>query len=249
MWTDLQIQQHKKAATLLDKIMQQTFNYLREYADHLTEFEVQNYFVKKFNSNNLITHDRPIVAFGKNTQHVHYFPNERSAAKLIPKSLIMIDIWARLNEPQVPFADITWVGYFGNNHDQKKLKNFQLVLQARNEAIKYLKDCLIKKYLPTGQEVDKIARDFLMRHSLADNFLHGLGHPLGFVSAHGRKGVYLKPSKSCKHLEINIGYTIEPGIYFEKDYGMRSEINFYIDENYELNITTPPQIDIKYLNI
>lgn len=37
---------------------------------------------------------------------------------------------------------------------------------------------------------------------------------------------------------MDLGYTIEPGLYFENGFGVRDEIDFYINDNFELVITT-----------
>jgi Xaa-Pro aminopeptidase len=98
--------------------------------------------------------------------------------------------------------------------------------------------------MPTGFEVDKVARDYIKEKGFDDNFLHGLGHPLGFTNPHGA-GVRLSPKKvranRCSPLQKMVGYTIEPGIYLKNKFGLRSEIDFYIDEKNKVVITTKIQ--------
>jgi Xaa-Pro aminopeptidase len=40
---------------------------------------------------------------------------------------------------------------------------------------------------------------------------------------------------------VNIPFTIEPGLYFKNRFGVRSEIDCYVTENYKLIITTKVQ--------
>lgn len=96
-----------------------------------------------------------------------------------------------------------------------------------------------KKNIPTGKEIDKQVRDYLHKHKLADKFLHGTGHSLGFTYAHGNK-TRISP-RGKQRLPINVGYTIEPGVYLKNKFGVRSEIDFYIDNNYNLVITSAVQ--------
>jgi Xaa-Pro aminopeptidase len=41
-----------------------------------------------------------------------------------------------------------------------------------------------------------------------------------------------------------VGYTIEPGIYLKNKFGVRSEIDFYINEKNRVVITTKVQREI-----
>jgi len=138
---------------------------------------------------------------------------------------------------------------------------FKIVSQARNEAIKYLRRNLKKERVPLGKEIDAVVRNYLQQQGQAERFLHGAGHSLGFVSPHGRRVRINQRGK--KPIPLNVGYTIEPGIYFNdkpphsshKNYskrissniecgskfGMRSEINFYIDNDFKLIITSEIQ--------
>jgi Xaa-Pro aminopeptidase len=244
MWSKKQIRQHVKAAKQLDEIIQQAFDFIKKHSGEISEYDVQNFILDEFKKRNLITHDQPIVAFGRNTMHVHYFAQKLSALKLIPKSIIMIDIWARVNEPKAPFADITWVGYFGKKVPRKIMGTFGLVVLARDRAVDYIKKSLETNHIPTGKEVDQIAREIFKEKELDNKFLHGLGHSLGFVSAHGRYGGRLKPAKKSKPLKWNVGYTIEPALYYKGLFGVRSEIDFYLNDEFELIITTCIQKEI-----
>ncbi|MEK6887140.1 MAG: M24 family metallopeptidase, partial [Nanoarchaeota archaeon] len=47
--------------------------------------------------------------------------------------------------------------------------------------------------------------------------------------------------KNKTPLKINMLYTIEPGIYFKNKYGIRSEIDFYINNKRKVIITTKVQ--------
>jgi len=44
-----------------------------------------------------------------------------------------------------------------------------------------------------------------------------------------------------------IGYTIEPGLYF-KNFGIRSEVDFYINAKNQLIITSELQTKLKMIN-
>ncbi|MFH1427999.1 MAG: M24 family metallopeptidase [Patescibacteria group bacterium] len=183
---------------------------------------------------------KSIVAFNKNTSLVHYFA--LTPKKLKFNSLILIDIWARLNKKGAPFADISWMMYYGKELPREYIAIFKVISQARNEAIKYLRRNLKKKIIPRGKEIDEVVRNYLYQHKFSEKFLHGAGHSLGTTSPHGRKTRISKKGESP--IPLNIGYSIEPGVYFINKFGMRSEVNFYLDSNMKLVITTNIQKNI-----
>ena len=76
-----------------------------------------------------------------------------------------------------------------------------------------------------------------------ENIQHSLGHSLGIKEDHGPKPDWLY-AENYFELAKNLGYTIEPGIYFSNKFGIRSEIDFYISADNELILTTDLQKEI-----
>ena len=240
-WNKVKIENHIKAAKLLNQIKDATFKYIAQ-SNKISEYEVQQFILKQFKLNKLKTDKTPpIIAFGRNTSYVHYHPSPYSR-RLQPESLILIDIWARLKKRNVPYADITWMAYFGRKISPEIKKVFNIVIEARSRAINFIKKDLRKRILPIGKEVDAVVRDYIVQMGYEENFLHNTGHSLGMMHPHGTdKGL---TAKNKKALKINIGYTIEPGIYLKNKFGARSEINFYINKKMKIVITTKKQKNI-----
>lgn len=243
-WNEVKIKNHFEAAKILIRIKDLAFEYIGKN-DLVNEFEVHNFILDEFKKHNLKTdRNNCIVAFRENTSFVHYYPSQY-CKKLKTDSLIMIDIWARLNKTNSPFADITWMGYKGNSVPKEMETIFQLVIRARDGAIKFIKDNLRNKKIPTGREIDECSRNIIRQSALEDKFKHALGHSLGMSRPHGNYGG-LRP-KNKQKLKTNIAYTIEPGIYLDNKFGVRSEVDFYINKNLEFIPTTPWQKNIKLI--
>lgn len=237
-WSKAQIKQHQIAADLLCRIMDETFEFIRSNPE-ITEYEVQQYIVAKLKENDMVEDaDPPIVAFRQNTSFVHYFPVEKTAKKLEQNSLIMIDIWARLNQPDAPFADITWMAWHGGEIPTEIQKGFDIIVKSRDSCVDYLKKNS-KKDVLWNKDIAKSMEDIVLESGLQDFLPHSFGHSLGTSSVHGKHGIILQNSKSS--LPENVGYTIEPGIYIENKYGFRSEIDFYVSQDKELVVTTAVQ--------
>lgn len=241
-WTKEQIEKHKKAADLLYKIMKESFEFISKNKN-TTEYKVQQFILKRFDHYGLITdRDTPIVAFRENTAFVHYFPSKKSK-KIEPNSLILIDIWARLKEKNSPFADITWMGFYGKRVPKKIEDVFKTVLEARDACILEIENNLRKGKLISGVKAHGVSDDILIKAGFSS--MHGTGHSIGFRSPHGSFG-NLNP-KGSENLKLNLGYTIEPGVYLKDDFG--SEIDFYIDEKKKMQITTKVQGKIFMIKI
>ena len=239
---ELQIQNHKLAAEKLCAIKDRVFAFIGKNIGKASEYDVNRFILSEFKKEGMITqkeYPTQIIGFGRNTSMVHYYPKADNSGTIGKDNLVLIDIWAKLNKKDAPFADITWMGYTGKNVPKEFRKAFKLVSGARNEVIKFLKNRLRSKKLPRSIEVEKSAREYFDKFGVEEFFTHGVGHSLGITKDHGTYFSFSKKSKS--RLKKNIPFTIEPGLYFKNRFGVRSEINCYITKDYELKITTKMQ--------
>ncbi|NTW22276.1 aminopeptidase P family protein [Candidatus Falkowbacteria bacterium] len=241
MWNQEKITDHAQAARLLCQIKDSSFSLIASRRD-VSEYEVQQHIVEQFVRNGLVTdRDSAIVAFDTNTSFVHYYPT-KECKQLEPESLIMIDLWARLDKDDAPFADITWMAYYGDSPASEIAAVYVLVIKARDAGLKLIRRNLKKGQMPTGKMVDDEVRKVIATAGYGDKFLHTTGHSLGFDSPHGKE--FGLNWKSERPLIKNLAYTIEPGVYLENRFGVRSEIDFYIDDKLELIITTDVQKEL-----
>jgi Xaa-Pro aminopeptidase len=241
MWNQEKIADHVEAAKLLCRIKDNVFALMRDRRG-ISEYEAQQYITDQFAQYGLVTdRDSAIVAFADNTSFVHYYPT-KECKTLAPESLIMIDLWAKLDKAEAPFADITWMAYYGSVPAPEIAAVYELVIKARDAGLKLIRRNLKKGHVPTGKMVDDEVRKVITTAGYGDKFTHTTGHSLGFDSPHGKE--FGLNWKSERPLIKNLAYTIEPGVYLENRFGVRSEIDFYIDDALELVITTEVQKEL-----
>lgn len=234
-WTSKQLQQHIEAAGKLNKIKNETFSHIRSLRS-CKEGEILNFVLNLFKQEGLVT-DRPlIVAFGASACKPHYSPKGKGR-NLEKGMLVKLDIWGRLRQSKAPYADITWMAV-RSKASQREARAFRTVILARNKALQLLREQLKKGVLPTGCDLDSVARKYISSQGFAKNFIHKLGHELGLTSPHGRGGRLCSANK--QPLKRMVGYTIEPGIYVKNRFGVRSEIDFIVMGNSVL-VTSPMQ--------
>jgi Xaa-Pro dipeptidase len=236
-WAKSKITQHEKAASLLCDIKNQTLEFIRKHPQ-TSEIEVQKFILKKFIQYGLKNEVvKPIVAFRENTSFVHYYPKASTNKKLRRNSLILVDIWARLRKKGAPYADITWMAWYGGKPPFEVQRVFKTVVSARDKAISFVKVNINMPKNLSGSAIDSAARKHIEK-DYESKFPHSTGHEIGFHSPHGRG----RPiSSRNEHLiKKNLAYTIEPGVYLKGKFGVRSEIDFYLDGN-KVVITTDLQ--------
>ena len=88
----------------------------------------------------------------------------------------------------------------------------------------------------TNHDLDRVARNIIEASGLGKNFTHGLGHSIG-LQTHD-PGVNLSQNAPEIPLATGMTLTIEPGIYLEKQFGIRVEDTIVITTDGSQNLTS-----------
>ncbi len=155
-----------------------------------------------------------IAVFGDHTAYPHGHPGHR---KLKKGDVVTLDFGTKVNGY---CSDITRSFAFGDPGDEYKTV-YNHVLTANLMGIAAGYDGV------SGQELDKIARDYLNSVGLGKYFGHSLGHGVG-IDIHEKPFV---SSKSKDLVRKGSVYTIEPGVYIEGSFGVRIEDLLYMDDS------------------
>ncbi len=221
-WSSQDFASHLRAVEGVQRARDAGLEYVRNHKEkNPTEVEVQQVISKALVDNGLEYDHAPNVSFGKNAGNPHHDPDQ---TRLTRGDVILFDIWAK--EPNGPFADITWMS--GWEVPQKVVEVFDIVASARDAGIALLQS---SSRLFSGAEIDLEVRRVLTESGYEENILHRTGHSLGFLSAHA-DATHLDGTENPDHRMLipGLGFTIEPGLYFET-FGIRSEINMFCSEN------------------
>ncbi len=245
-WSPSQVQSHMRVAAKLTAIVREAFQYIRLHLlDNPSEWDVMCLIRNRLIEEGLESSDGPCVAIDKNSSDPHYSPESDTALTIASGSWVLIDLWARESGKDTVFSDITWVGYVGDSVPKAQKEAFDVVIKARDSALKFLRDKFIVGEHPEGWEVDKVARDYVISRGYGDYFTHRLGHSLG-VEVHG-DAVNLDgwETHDTRQVIPGVAVTIEPGVYLP-EFGMRSEINVYV-ENSGPRVTTEMQLEVVHI--
>ena len=224
---ELQLLANKKTLMIKDEAFAKIKELILKNGE-TSEYEIQKFICDRFHEEGMVYDDPAIVAIGKNASDPHYGPSKEVSSPIKKGDLVLIDMWAKMDDPEGVYADITWMGYVGEEVPEVYAKRFEILKKAIEADFEFLKNELPKRAV-AGYEVDQISRDYIKDAGFAEYFVHRTGHNIAVdVSPHG-PGVNIDNYESHDTREIidGVTFSLEPGIY-APDFGMRSETNVYI---------------------
>ena len=128
-------------------------------------------------------------------------------------------------------SDITRTVVLGKASAKQK-RIYDIVLKAQVAAVNAARPGM------AARELDKVARDIIIREGYGDNFGHGLGHGLGLDEIHSLPTV---SPRSQDILKAGHVVTIEPGIYIPNWGGVRIEDDVVITGKGHKVLTRSPK--------
>ena len=130
-----------------------------------------------------------------------------------------------------------------DNVPEKYTKVFDIVAASRDAGIKCAEDAFAAGRELQGWEVDKASRDVIDEAGFGEFFIHRTGHNIG-RETHGN-GAHMDnlETKEERLVMPKTCFSIEPGIY-QKEFGIRSEINVYVDADSKVHVTGGVQTEI-----
>ena len=231
-WSAAQLAQHHDASAALYRIKDRAFE---EAAKALsagrrqTEYDLQQLMVAWFREEGLVSDAPPVVALGSNAGNPHYLPTVELNKVIVEDQVLLLDLWGKKTQPGAVYADITWVGATSRRAPAEPAAAFQAIVNARDTAVRLVRDKAAAGEDLRGWQVDRAARQVLEDSGFGPHVLHRTGHSLG-ENVHGN-GTHMDDYETHDERRIvpRTGFTIEPGLYFD-DFGVRTEINVYRGE-------------------
>lgn len=250
IWDAAAVAAHHEASIAVAEARDAAFDAIRRSLRDdapVTEYDIQSLIGQHLETAGFETDHPAIVGVNAHSADPHYAPVAGASAQICKGDWVLIDLWARRPGEQHVFADITWVAAAGAVRPEQR-QVFDIVRCARDLIVARLHEAWRLGQVVKGHELDRLARDSIDDAGYGDRFLHRTGHSLSpGPSVHGL-GANLDDieSRDTRTLLPGTGFTIEPGIYLE-NFGVRLEINVYVDPVAGPIVTTPAQDDIVLL--
>ena len=193
----------------------------------ITEYNVQQEILGQFDAMDLVTDHPPIVAANVKSSDPHYAPTATDTQEIKVGDFILIDLWAKQKYLDAVFADTTWVAYAGETVPAQYVEIFDIVKEARDRGVRFIRERWAVDEPIHGYEVDDCVRGYITEKGYGEFFIHRTGHNIGTV-IHGN-GVNLDnlETRDARALISGVCFSIEPGIYLS-DFGVRTEIDVFL---------------------
>jgi len=228
-WSDAQLASHRRSAETIAAIARDAFALAGERArtrEPATEHELVQWILERFTRAGLSTDHGPSVCAGESSANPHYEPSAERPRAIREGDVLLIDLWA--TEPDGVYADQTWMGHVGAPGARAQ-EVWTAVRDARDAAIRLVQSAAEAGRSLRGADVDDAARQVIVARGFGERFIHRTGHSIDPRSLHGA-GPHLDnlETREERRLVPGIGFSIEPGIYLPGEFGMRSEVNAFL---------------------
>lgn len=227
-WSPREIADHRHAAEILADVARHTLEQaVHEAGGQLRESALQARVMAEVEARGLVFNEPPIVGFGANSAMPHYEPHPGQDGILQQGDLILLDLWAGRTQDTV-FADQTWIGFAGSRVPPRVAEVWQTVRRARDAAIEAIRHAAAEGRVIAGYEADRAARAVVEAAGFGDSFVHRTGHSID-RDLHG-SGPHLDDYETHddRLLVPGVGFSVEPGIYLNGAFGIRSEVNVFM---------------------
>jgi len=206
------------------------------YGGGIEERDVAQAIEDHFRQHGCVATHAPIVARQPHNGSPHYETGSGTDTLIRQDDLVLVDLWARLDQPRSIFSDLTRMGFVGTSVPEKYEVVFQIVAAARDAGIAAVQSAFSSQQPIRGAEVDDIVRNVITQAGYGKYFTHRTGHNIG-QDLHG-SGAHIDHLETREERKLipRTCFSIEPGIYLE-EFGIRSEVDIFITADKTVHVT------------
>jgi len=241
VWTPAQKESHIEASDKTHRIIMEAFGEIARRIranEAITEYDIQQFIARRWGEEGMLP-EQGIIAVNENAANPHYVPTREVTKPIKRGDFVLIDVASKLKKEGAVFTDQTWTGYVGETVPAEFTRIFNIVREARDSAVEFVRKNVRAGRSIRGAEVDDVSRGVIQRAGYGEQFTHRTGHSIG-EEVHGN-GVNIDnfETRDSRRLIPGIAFSIEPGIYLEGKFGVRSEIDVYVAEK-DVEVTGQP---------
>jgi Xaa-Pro aminopeptidase len=241
VFSPAQHQMHVEASDKMHRIIQEAFAEIARRiraSEPTTEWDIAQFMLRRYAEEGM-EQEPMIIAVNANAANPHYMPTKDKNSPIKRGDFVLIDAATNLDKPDAVATDQTWTGYVGETVPDEYTRIFNIVREARDSAVDFVRKNIRAGKSIRGAEVDDVSRGVITRAGFGEQFTHRTGHSIG-EETHGN-GVNIDDfeTRDSRRIIPGICFSIEPGIYLEGKFGVRSEINVYVSDK-DIEITGRP---------
>jgi Xaa-Pro dipeptidase len=239
--TPEQLDTHREAADKIHKAIMEGFAEIARRVragEPVNEYDIQQFIARRLDAEGM-TAGGGDVSVGANTANPHYSPTAEHSAPIRRGDFVLFDISEKLKKPGAIVADQTWVGYVGESVPDEYVKVFNIVKEARDSATDFVRAAFAQGRTIRAAEVDDVSRGVIKRAGYGEQFTHRTGHSIGEEGHGNGANIDDFETRDSRRVIPRTCFSVEPGIYLEGRFGVRSEINVYVSDK-DIEVTGQP---------
>src|SRR5690348_12308715 len=229
VWTAAQRAAHRRAASAIATIARGALQLAGERAragQPLREHELAIWVRERIDRAGLVTESGPSVSWGPNAARAHYEPSADASSPIVSGAMLLLDLWA--TEADGIYADQTWMASIGAPSARSQ-QLWTVVQKARDAALSLIGTRVRAGQPVRGSEADAAARRVITAAGYADRTVARTGHSIDRYGLHGFGPPIDDTETYDERLLIpGVGFSVEPGVYFPGEAGVRSEVNVVV---------------------
>lgn len=244
VWSPEQLKSHIEGSDKMHRIFFDAFGEIArriQANEPTTEYDIEQFIIRRWHEEGMGgDHDDAIVSVNANTANPHYTPTKETALPIKRGDFVLLDLASKLRTPaDAVFTDQTWTGYVGDSVPEEYTKIFQIVRDARDSAVEFVRQNMRAGKSIRGADVDDVSRGVITKAGYGQYFTHRTGHSIG-EEVHGN-GVNIDnfETRDSRKITPGVCFSIEPGIYLPGKFGARSEIDVYVRDK-DIEVTGQP---------
>ena len=119
-----------------------------------------------------MTHESMIIAVNANAANPHYMPTKEKNSPIKRGDFVLIDAATKFTKPDAVATDQTWTGYVGESVPEEYSRIFNIVREARDAAVDFVRKNVRAGKSIRGAEVDDVSRGVIKRAGYGEQFPH-----------------------------------------------------------------------------
>lgn len=241
-WDDAAWQSHLESSRLTTAAFDMVWRLVAERTKSggsIRETEVQAAIMDYFAANDLVTDHPPIVAVGPHSGDPHFAPSKENDAEIREGDFLLVDLWAKLDQPGAVYSDYTRCAFVGREAPEKYAKIFAIVAAARDAGIACVRTAMAEGRDLRGYQVDDAVRAVIEAAGYGEYFIHRTGHSIGQETHGNGANMDNLETHDTRRVLPRTCFSIEPGIYL-REFGARSEVNVFVDTRGDAHVTGGP---------
>ena len=242
-WGEAGRASHERAGRHLGEIAQLAHGWVRaavQGGGTIQEAELQRRMVAEYEARGLVTNGPPIVARNAHAGNPHFEGTPGNSEPIGEGDVLLTDLWAKEKGADSVYSDITWMAFVGKSIPDDVRNVWNVVMGARDAGIRHVEEACARGEAVRGADVDDATRAVVRAAGLERYFIHRTGHSIGLETHGNGANIDNLETRDERVLIPDTGFSIEPGVYQAK-FGVRSEIDMYIDPKGRASVSSPIQ--------